>query len=71
MGEGAGGPCLILPIEALLQLKMLAGLAGQVHPLPFEPFDGGFAQEVLGLHLGNERDVSPWWTQRVSNVTRR
>lgn len=49
---------LCLPLEGLLQLQVLPGLAGQIHPFAFEPLDRRFAEEIFGFHFGNEGDVS-------------
>lgn len=37
---------------------MFSSLAGQVHPFSFKPLDGGFAEEIFGLHFGNEAGIS-------------
>lgn len=55
-------PHLCLPLEGLLQLQVLSRLARQIHPFAFEPLDSGFAEEIFGLHLCNEGDVSTFDT---------
>lgn len=44
-------------VVRLLQLEVFSGLAGEVHPLPFEPFHGGLLQQRLLVHFGHKRDV--------------
>lgn len=44
-------------VERLLQLQVFPGLAGEIHPLPFEPFNGGLLQQRLLVHFGHKRDV--------------
>lgn len=56
-------PHLCLPLEGLLQLQVLPGLARQVHPFALEPLDRRFAEEIFGLHFGYEGDVSTFGTR--------
>lgn len=44
-------------VVRLLQLQVFSGLAGEVHPLPFEPFNRGLLQQRLLVHFGHKRDV--------------
>lgn len=37
---------------------MLSSLAGQIHPFSFKPLNVWFAEEIFGLHFGNETDIS-------------
>lgn len=53
-------------IVGFLQLQVFAGLAGQIHPLPFEPLDGGFLQQRLGVHFSHKRDVFTCTRQNFS-----
>lgn len=48
---------LAVAVVRLLQLQVFSGLAGEIHPLPFEPFDGGLLQQRLRVHSGHKRDV--------------
>lgn len=43
-----------------LQLQVFSRLAGEIHPFPFEPFNGGFLQQRLSVHFGHKRDVFTW-----------
>ena len=56
------------PVEGLLELQVLPGLAGQVHPFAFEPLHSGFTQKVFGLHLGDEVNVSALDVRRNKRV---
>lgn len=48
---------LAVAVVRLLQLQVISGLAGEIHPLPFEPFNGGLLQQRLRVHFGHKRDV--------------
>lgn len=47
-------------IERFLQLKVFPRLAGQIHPLAFEPPNGGFLQQGLGVDFSHKSDVFAW-----------
>lgn len=36
---------LSVAVIRFLQLQVFSGLAGEIHPLPFEPFNSGFLQQ--------------------------
>lgn len=55
-------------VVRLLQLQVISGLAGQVHPLPFEPFHGGLLQQRLLVHFGHKRDVLTYEDEEDSIV---
>lgn len=44
-------------VVRLFQLQVFSGLAGEIHPLPFEPFHGGLLQQRLFVHFGHKGDV--------------
>lgn len=44
-------------VVRLLQLQVFSRLAGEIHPLPFEPFNRGLLQQRLRVHFGHKRDV--------------
>ena len=54
---GSSGPYPTVPLKGFLQLKVLPGFAGQVHPFSFEPFDSGFSQKIFSLDFGYEGDI--------------
>lgn len=59
-GSTSGGSAAVhlgVAVARLLQLQVFSRLAGQIHPLPLEPFDGGLLQQRLRAHSGHERDV--------------
>lgn len=54
-------------VEGFLQLQVFSRLAGQIHPLPFEPPNGGFLQQGLGIHFSHKCDVFTW-TRREQQI---
>ena len=46
-----------MPFESFLQLEVLSSFAGQVHPFPFEPFDGGLSEKIFSLDFGYKGDI--------------
>ena len=46
-----------VPFEGFLQLEVLPSFAGQVHPLPFEPFDSGLSEEIFSFDFGYKGDI--------------
>lgn len=40
-----------------LQLQVFSTLAGQVHPLPFEPFHAGFLQKWFSIYFSHKCDI--------------
>lgn len=44
-------------IIRFLQLQVFSRLAGEVHPLPFEPFDGGFLQQWFSVDFSHKCDI--------------
>lgn len=55
--SGLASVHLAAAVVRLLQLQVFSGLAGEIHPLPFEPFNGGLLQQRLRVHSGHKRDV--------------
>lgn len=48
---------LCVAVMRLFQLQVFSRLAGEVHPLPFEPFDGWFLQQRPSIHFSHKCDV--------------
>lgn len=51
-------------VKCFFELQVLSSLAGQIHPFSFKPLDGGFAEEILGLHFGNEAGISTFRSRK-------
>ncbi len=48
---------LCVAVIRFLQLQVFSRLAGKIHPLPLEPFDGGFLQQRFCIYFSHKRDV--------------